>query len=255
MLESALHATLLVVDDHRREHALPYEERLAPADDWRIPAPADEAVSGAENVLRSLDAPTEAALRSATVYVPLRVLEPRPVLLLECEDGSSARPLVRWIVREGGRQARRIGLELQLVTSRLAEDSWRNGLHCYAIVGAGRCLLGEELAGRIRLPSRQWARELAHYGGFWGATSIRRTLLGHRNTRRDDSWPLRLAAERRVAAGEPPLLDPQALMRETPELAALGSHDPPVLAALEDAEWARVGLEIWRGWPRVQGAV
>ena len=247
--EAALHATLRVVEDHRRRHAFPYEKYLTARDDWRVPAPDDAAVAAAGVLLRGCDTRAAATVRSATLYVPLALDDLRPVLLLECEDADAATPLIAWIVRAGVDAARRAGLELHLVTSLLAEDLWRSPLQAHAVIGGGRCLLGEELAGRVGLPAKPWISDLAQYGGFWGATSIRRSLLGHRNSKRQDRWPLHLAAERRLAAGEPPLLDAAALMRETPELRTVGSEDPQAVRALRDRDWARLGLEIWRGWP------
>jgi predicted nucleotidyltransferase len=250
-VEAALHATLRVVEDHRRHHAFPYEGRLTPGGSWRVPSPEAAAVAGGRKLLGTLDREAEAALRSAVIYLPFD--GGRPTVVLECEDARSAPPIIAWIVRGGGIEgARRAGLQLHLLTSWLAEDLWRSGRHCYALAGGGRSLVGEDLTGRIRVPARRWRLDLAHYEGFWGAASVRWRLLGHRRTVRRHGWPLELAAERRLAAEEPPLLDWRELMREEPELRALGADDPGALAALDDAAWARVALEIWRGWPPVR---
>lgn len=252
VLEAALHATLRVVDDHRRQHALPYEDRLTVDGGAAIPDLDERALTAARRLLSTLDSDAAAALRSATVYAPLPFTDAASNVLLECEDAEAAIPVIRWLVRHGGADAaQRAGIDLQLLTTRLAEDLWRSHLHSYAVAGGGRCLLGEDLAGRIRLPAADLIRELAHYEGFWGAAFARWVLLGQRNTARIDKWPLRIAAQRLLAMGQPPILDPRTLMREVPELCALGSDDPAFLGTLDDAIWARVSLEIWRAWPPV----
>jgi hypothetical protein len=252
VVESAIHATLRVVDEQRGRHSVPREHPVSPTTGWSVPAPSDEAAARAERLLETLDGAAAAALRSATIF--LLPLETRPVVLLECAESGAALPLIRWAVSGGGAtSAFRQGLGLHLLTSRLAEDAWRNGLLCYSLVGAGRHLFGDALAPRIALPHRRLQLELAHYDGFWRATTVRWALLGHRRYERKDSRVLEVAAERLLAEDEPPILDAGVLMRTVPELRQLGTDDPVAIAALDDAAWGRLALELWRGWPSAPG--
>jgi hypothetical protein len=250
VIETAIHATLGLVDEHRGRHALPCTEAVCPSDDWDVPPPRDGAVAAARRLLGTLDREAKDAIRSATIYT--RPFELQQVVLLECGEPDAALPLIRWSVGGGAaKAAHRAGLALHILSSRLAEDFWRSGTSCYALVGGGRLLFGDALAPRIRAPARRWQNELWHYGGFWGATSVRWTLLGHRSHSREDDWPFRIAAERELAAGEPPVLDPASLMTRIPELRPLG-RDPASVGSLDDRAWGRLALEIWRGWPPVR---
>jgi hypothetical protein len=247
VVETAAHATLRVVDEQRGRHAVPREHPISPDAAWQVPAPSEELAASAGRLLGALDPAAAGAVRSATVF--LLPVEGRPVVLLECLESSAALPLIRWAVGGGGAaSAHRQGLGIQVLTSRLAEDAWRHGLTCYSLVGGGRHLFGEPLAPRIALPRRALQLELAHYEGFWAATTVRWALLGHRRYERKHSRVLELAAQRRLAAGEAPILDSGKLMRTVPELRALGG-DPAAVAALDDSAWGRLALGLWRGWP------
>jgi hypothetical protein len=248
LVETAIDAALRVIDEQRGRHAVPREQPLSVGADWNTPAPSQELVETAARLLRTLDAPAAAAVRSATLF--LLPPELRPVVLLECAESEGTLPLIRWTVRGGGAaSALRQGLGVQVVTSRLAEDAWRSTLTCYSLVGGGHHLIGEPLAPRIALPARELQLELLHYEGFWGATTVRWALLGHRRYERKDSRIVELAAQRRLAAGESPVLDPATLVRTAPELRAVATDGAAAVETLDDADWARLALELWRGWP------
>jgi hypothetical protein len=250
-LGAAIEASLLLVDEHRLRHRIPYERRLASDGDRRVVVPDDGAVSAAGKLLSEVGPETLRLVRSATLYMP--PFEVTPVLLLEGRGTTDCGPIIRWAVSGGAARAASLRLGVHVLTSTIAEDAWRDGLACYSIA-AGRHVLGAPLAPRLGLPARRWQDQLLHYLGFWEVAMMRWALLGHRTYKRDDHRLLRLAALRTVAAGEPPVLDPACLLNGVPELKTLLPTGAGALATLDDATWTATGLEIWRGWPDVTAA-
>jgi hypothetical protein len=247
----AVAATLQLLDEHRAHHAITYERRGLARGDERVELPSDGQRAEARRLLKTLNRRAAEALRSATLYV--QPLGSPALLLLEAGDCEAATELIRWTLRGGAQAAGRHGFALQVLTSRLAEDSWRSGLRWIPLSAGAIALAGDPLAARMGQPAAEWSRLLVDYRAASAVAAARRELVGHGSARRDGVL-LTLAAVRRLAAGEAPITAPSELVRTTPELRrALGRasfNRSPVTAidSLERGAWGTLALELWRGW-------
>jgi Nucleotidyltransferase domain len=227
----ALHAALTLVDEHRRRMSVSGPRRPLALDAERAPGPGGD--GAAQALLAQLDATAGAGVRSATLHRPL--FAAGPALLLECGDAEAAGAVLRWAVAGGARDAARSGLRLEVLTTALAQDAWRSRALRWVSLAGGRHLAGDPLALRIAVPEGG-ERRVAHYGAVTAAALARWSALGRRGIARDDTIPLRLAAARAIAAGEDP---------------PTGAADGPAAgaSALDDREWTRLVLELWRAVP------
>jgi predicted nucleotidyltransferase len=219
----ALQAALALVDEHRRGHPAPAGSPPADAGAWGADAPSDAAAEAGRRIAEGVPG----ALRSATVHQP--AFGPRPVLLLEGADVDGAGALLRWAIGGGAAAADRGGLRLEVVTTRIAEDAWRSrALRWVSLLAGSRHVAGEPLAPRIAVPADGPAR-IAHYAAVTAVAQARWALLGRRGFTADATLPLRVAAARRLVAGEPPEIRPDALAPASQDLAALRLwHDWPL---------------------------
>ena len=247
----AVAATLCLLDEHRACHAIAYERRGLVRGDERVELPSDEQRADARRLLKTLTRLEAEAMRSATLYVqPLGL---PGLLLLEAGNCEAATKLIRWALEGGAQAADRSGLAIQVLTSRLAEDSWRSGLRWIPLSAGASALAGEPLAARLGQPNRGWSRLLVDYRAACAVAAARRELVGHGSARRD-GVVLTLAAARRLAADEAPITAPNELVRTTPELrralggGVLNRSSVAAIDSLGREVWGALALELWHDW-------
>ena len=221
----ALGAALAVLDEQRAQRAFPLARpagSLVPSD---AAVPDAAAVAAAAAWLERLDADARGALRSATLHAP--PFEPGPQLVLEAADVPAARPLLAAALG-----ARPPSMRVQVLTTRLAEDSWRSHGLRWISLAAGAHLAGEPLAPRLRLPAAEVHAALLRFQATFDVAGVRACLAARPGPPRAGLVPL-LAAHCMLAAGTPPEL----------------AMPDPAASSPSTAAWVADGLRLWRAAP------
>ena len=241
---AAITAVLAIIDEHRAAHPFPMAEHPGPDAGWPAQRPDARAVTAATRLLATLPPSGAEALASATLHHP--PYEEHAVLLLEAGEPDALRPLVDWVAGGAARAAAPDALRIHVLTRRVAQDAWRSRLDWISLLAAPVHIAGEPLSPRIGLPELAAQQAFGRLRAQLVLARMRAPALGWAGALPDPAAPLRLAAEARLALGEPPLGTPAALAAATPDLAGLGADPLAALGVLPLAEWTRRGLAVWR---------